>query len=453
MGPSHAFSIPHRPAPTTMGIPVYLKTTSPVPTGHYSIESLNKNKILSRKSVWVNVKTGEGLSGWLPKEVLLTPLHFSSKATLLAHSPLYPKDDIQQNTVPLTSQKEGLVSLLEVVGDRCLVQIGNSIYWTSSEYLLPVAKDPGFFITQRMTILRERPSVKSQWRQKITAGQRLKPIEVRGEWLKVSFNGQEGFVPRPDIISRIDIAMRVKTNEGFEAPSKILLSKKVFAIYVNPLWLGTTEDEIPLYQEPSTSSTIVTQLPPWSHLLQQNSLEQTWTLSTVKDLGNVWWQTRDIPLNTPTSLEIAHSDIQKLVVNPVFNHIQFASTQGESEGLYRSQDGKNWFPIRGFTQRSPVFTISKDGVLFVDDKVSFDNGEHFTPYVHWGALFEALKRHRMGTIQNTKIKNIETLNSASQQIIVELDVGLKDSVKVYTADRGETWSVLNGSTQSKTIVK
>lgn len=438
-----SLALPHKTASPSQGIPVYLKPTSPVPTGHYALEFLNKHKILSTKSTWVNVKTQSGVSGWLPKAQLLTPLHFSSRVSVLAKTPLYSKDDLQQTSQPVITQKEGIANLLEVVGDRCLIQVGAQSYWTDAAYVLPIAKDAGFFLTKRMTILRQTPSNKGAWTTKLTAGQRLKPIEIKGEWLKVGYNNKVGFVSKDDIISRIDVAMRVKTSKGYEEPHPSLLHQKVYAIYVNPLWLGTFDEELPLYQAPSTSNSVITQVSPWSHLLQQNTIEQTWTQSQVKDIGPVWWQSRDIPNTAPTSLEIAHSEIQKLIINPVFNHIQFASAQGENSGLYRSQDGKNWFPLRGFSQRTPVFTVSKDGILFVDDKMSFDNGEHFSTYVHWGALFEALKRQKMVTVQNTKIKNIETLNHTSQQLVLELDVGLKDTVKVYTADRGETWTVLN----------
>ena len=441
---SPAWAIPHRSsAPSNVGIPVYLKPTSPVPTGHYSLETLNRQKITSQKSVWVHVKTTEGLIGWTPKEALLTPLHFSSKATLLAQSPLYPEKELQNSAAPMVSQKEGIVTILEVVGDRCLVRVGDANFWTESAYLYPVAKDAGYFITVRMTSLYGQPSIKSQWSRKLTAGQRLKPIEIKGDWVKVSYQTYTGFIPRKDILSRIDIAMKVKTSEGMVAPQRSLLDKKVYAIYVNPLWLGTMADEVSLFQEPSTSSEVITQLKPWTPMIQQNMVEQTWTQSQIRELGPVWWQSKDIPTTIPSSLEIAQKDIQKSLVNPLFNHIRFASTFGAMEGLYRTQDGKNWFPIRGFSQRSPVFTVSKDGVLFVDDKVSFDNGEHFTPYVHWGAIFEALKRHRLSTVQNTKIRNIETLNGSSQQLIVELDVGLKNPLKLYTADRGQSWTVLN----------
>lgn len=136
-----------------------------------------------------------------------------------------------------------------------------------------------------------------------------------------------------------------------------------------------------------------------------------------------------------------------MLVNPVFQHIRIASTNGMEKkslapGLYRSTDGRTWFPLRGFNQRAPVFTIAQDGILFVEDKVSFDNGEHFTTYVHWGALFEALKREHIHSAQGTKIKKIEPFNNSSKQLILEIDIGLKQALKLYTPDRGESWALL-----------
>jgi len=441
---SPAGAIPHPSSGSTPeSAAVFLKPHSAIPTGHYNVDLLKRNIATQEKVRWVFLKDpASGLSGWTPKQNLLTPLHFSTKARLLAQSPIYreKKDRVPDTT--LTPQKETLVDLLEIQNEWVLVSLNNHAVWTPIANLFSVDKDAGYFFLKTDQYLRQNPQAKTAFITRVSAGQRLRPVEAKGDWVKVSYNSTTGsltgYVPLNEIVSRVDIAMKVKTDQGFERPRHGMITDKVFAIYVNPLWLGTAVNKVPVFSEPSASADLRGYLKPWQNLSQQDSVEQEWAVSKLPELGMVWWRKHDDSRSMLQLSKLARNEIKKIQQNPLFNHLRMAS----AKGLYRSTDGVYWAPIRGFQGYNPSFTYAKDGALFVEDQVSFDNGEHFTPYIYWENMFRALKEANLGVRGTVKINNIEALNNNSHQLILEIDVGNVRPFKMYTADRGQSWSLL-----------
>jgi hypothetical protein len=444
---SHSWAIPHPSVGAPTAAAIFLKPYSAVPTGHHNVEYLKSTLVGQEKIRWVLVKDiASGRTGWTPKQNLLTPLHFSTKARLLAGSPVYREKKDRAPDTALSPKTETSVDLLDIQNEWVMVsmnlQTGVTVTaWVPIAQLYTVDRDAGYFFARCDQPLRKTGAIKSPTLGKVASGQRLRPIGALGDWVHVGYNSAKGYVsgylPSNQIISRVDISMKVKTDKGFEKPRHTMIGEKIYAIYVNPLWLGTAVHPVPLFQEPIASAPVIGYAKPWGHLLQQDSIEQDWAASKLPG-GLVWWQIPDERGELMQLTKLALNSIKQIKENPLFKHIKTASARG----LYRTTDGVYWAPIRGFQGYNPAFTYAKDGTLFVEDQVSFDNGEHFTPYVFWENLLKTLRENNRGVKNVVKITDIETINNTSQQVILELDIGSARKVKMYTADRGQTWTLL-----------
>jgi hypothetical protein len=433
-----AGATPHPTSDLTSSAPVYLKPYTSIPTGHYNVNLLKKNLVAQDHVRWVFVKTKQGQTGWALKHQLLNPLHFSTRARLLVGAPVF-KERKGAVLPSITPTNEATVNVIDVQNEWIHISHQGQQMWTTTTHLFPIEKDAGYFFTKQDYLLTESPQNKSRIIKKLPSGSRLTPIEIKGPWVKVAHGNLIGFIPTNLVMSRLDIATKVKTAQGFEAPSKVQLGAKIYEIYVNPLWIGSGPQAVTLHQQPSASSSVMGQVKPWQSLLQQDSVQQNWAVSFLKELGsNVWWEVKDNGHELMQLTQLNLKDVRKVLPNPLFNNLKIAA----AGGLFRSTDGVYWAPLKEFQGYNPAFTFSKNGVLFVEDKVSYDSGEHFVHYVMWERLLKSLRDNRLAVARSLKIVNVETLNSTSEQIILELDTGHRKTVKAYTADRGQTWSIL-----------
>lgn len=419
--------------------PVYIKPFGAAPTGHYSVKTLSQKLIRKENISWVFVKDlDSGHMGWTPRNQLLSPLHFSTKARLLSKTPVFRTQKDRSPTSELMPKNEVTVPLVAIESDWARIELNNELVWVHTSYLLPVHRDPGYFFTKVQTPLRASPQTKSQFLATLKAGEKLTPLNVNKNWVTVSVNGKKGFVPLRSIVHRIHAASKVKTDDGLVPAEPDMILQKVYAVYVDPLWLGTGVNTISLYSEPATSGGEVARIPPWTSLQQQETLVQEWALSQVDKVGPVWWLIENTKTSNVQWKELSKENFKHIIHNPLFPSLRV----GVADGLYRSTDGKNWAPIHGIKNPDPAVTFSKDGVLFVDDKMSVDNGETLNSFIFWEAVLYKLRMENLGIAQSLKILNIQTLDHTSQKLIYDLDVGGSRPVRLQTLDRGQTWSIL-----------
>lgn len=435
--PLHAVASPHRSlAPESAA--VYTKPYASIPTGHYSVNTLSKRLVRKENFNWVFVKDLQtGKMGWTPRDQLLSPLHFSTKARLLAGSPVFRTRSDRRPTPELMPAEEVTVQLLSIESEWVQVQGEQDTFWVHNSYLLPVEKDPGYFYAKFNSVLKSNPRTKSSHVLSITAGQRLTPLKVNRDWVMVGVGNKKGYLPINQIVHRIHVANKVKTDDGLLPAHPDMIHEKIFAVYVDPLWLGTGVHSITLYSQPSMTGNETAIIPPWMSLQQQEASVQEWSLSQMDGIGPVWWQHNTGKTNVLQWKELAKGSFRSIIHNPLFP----SSRIGLADTLYRSNDGVNWGQVRGVFNHNPAFAYSRDGILFIDDKISMDNGETLHPFVFWEAVLNRLRVANIGVAENVKILNIYALNESAQKIIYEIDVGGQRPVKVYTPDRGRTWAL------------
>lgn len=445
------FASPHRQlAPES--IAVYTKPYAAVPTGHYSIAALSKKQIRRQTLHWVFVKDlGSGKMGWTPRDELLSPLHFSTKARLLTNSPIFRLQSDRKPEKRMSPQKEITVDLVRIENDWAQVQLHDEMAWVHNSYLIPLEKDAGYFFAKYSAPLKTKPKKKAENLHFIKSGDRLTPLRIGKDWVYVAVGQKKGYLPLHQIVHRIHIADKVKTVDGTYKAHPQWIHKKILAVYVDPLWLGTGVHSITLFAEPSKNSAEVVSVPPWRSLQQHDSLVQNWALSKLENQDTVWWPMHRQSLPVLPWKELAQESFQSIQHNPLFPSLRV----GLADALYRSTDGKKWAPLRGVINRDPAFAYSQDGVLFVDDKISTDNGETLTPFIYWEAVLYRLRLENIGVADTIKIVHIQTLQS-SQQIVYHIDVGGQRPIKMYTNNRGQTWSVIketNAKQKSQSITK
>lgn len=421
-------------------VAVYLRPGHDIPTGHYSKEHLQSRVIRASEAVWVQVTAGK-YSGWVIKSDLIDALFFSSKAVLSKDSYVYQKAKAKKPL--LKSKKNVVVRLLQRLDDWAQIQTKKGIYWVAISRLLPSSKDAGHMMIKSDTPLRLQPKTKSDHLARLSAGTRIKPLRVYKDWVRVSYNDpiinmvKIGFVPRKSVITRIDIAHQVRTENGYEKPHTSLLNKKVYEIFVQPNWFGTGKNKIPLYAQPIPRARKIKTLPAWTSLTGHQTSYQAWNLSRLPDIGDVWWKNEAVPDRTKSLVVRSVQSFKKTVHHPL-SQLQIAV----GKGLYKSLNGTHWAPIAGIADKNPALTYSQEGVLFVNDQVSYDNGDSFRHYINWESIFASLSEQNLINVSGVKINKIETLNNSSDQLVVELDLGRGKPARLYTGDQGKTWSVL-----------
>ncbi len=427
--------------------PIYLKANSPAPTGHVSLDKLKKRAIAYDEYEWLWVRTPSGHNGWILKDSALLPLDFSRQAILPKGEPINPEPKTYQLPQRTLSQAQ-IVSLIDRRRDwyKILYKIDDKKYygWVRSRYLSPYSRDAGYFFSTVETQLRQKPQMKSKILRKIEPGLPIIPLNAKASWALVQFDGKKGYIPLRNFKSRLDVAIKVKTSNGYFKPHPQLYEKKISEIFSNPLWVGTGAFTIDLKQKPDMGSKTVEKIPPWQSLSLQGYSIKKWGKSFVPRVGEVWWPETTIESNvevieklSPTLAHLKASEIYQIEKSPVVPGLRFASAP---HGIFRSFDGKSWHPLKDFHFGYPI-KVTQTGVLFVADKVSFDHGESFQHFVRWDLVFDSLPGGRSKSSGPIQIINVEPNLKNHKQVTLSLKVGHNKYLQIFTPDFGQTWRV------------
>lgn len=425
--------------------PVYVTPHNPAATGHFDLKMLKKQAIAYDQFEWLWVRDEKGHNGWILKASTLLPLDFSRQAILGKGEPIHPQPrnfNLPQKTLPQAQ----IVTLVKRHRDwyKIIYKDGaqNFYGWVRSRYLSPYSKDAGYFFSTQETHLRQQPQYKSHIIEKIDPGLPIIPLNTKGEWALVQFNKKTGYIPLKNLKSRLDVAMKVRTQKGYFQPHPSLYQQKVLEIFANPIWVGSGAYSLELKQEPDMGSKTVAQVPPWQNLVLQGYSIKRWGKSHVPNWGELWWPDSTIESNveiiktlTPQAIRLKVSEIYQIEKSPVIKGLRFASA---THGVYRSFDGQNWHPLKPFKNGFPI-KVAANGTVFVGDKVSYDHGESFQDFVRWDLVFDSVpNKNRLGQ-GPIQILNVEPNMKNPKQVTLSLRVGNNKYMQFYTPNLGKSW--------------
>ena len=425
--------------------PVYLKPNNPAATGHFDQKLLKKRLISYDQFEWLWVRTPTGKNGWILKASALLPMDFSRQAVLNKGEGIYPQP--RNFKLPqFNLDQSQVVALVERKRDWFKIiykRDGQNYYgWVRSRYLSPYSKDSGFMFSTHETHLRSKPQMKSSILAKISPGESIIPLNTKESWALVKFQGKKGYIPLQNLKSRIDVAIKVRTPKGYFKPHPSLYKEKVIEIFSNPLWVGTGAFTLDLKKEPSMSSPTVERVNPWASLILQGYSIKKWGKSHISRLGEVWWPESTIESNVEIITQINQkvtklrsSEVYQIEKSPIVPGLKFASA---TQGVYRSFDGKNWYPLKGFKSGYPI-KVAANGTLFVADKVSFDHGESFQNFVRWDLVFGSMPNKNGISQGPIQILNVEPNLKNHNQVTLSLKVGSNRYLQFYTPDLGKNW--------------
>ncbi len=425
--------------------PVYLKPNNPAPTGHFDLKLLERRALAYDQFEWLWVRDSLGHNGWMLKSSALLPLDFSRQAILAKGESVYmsPKEyELPQKTL----EQSQVVTLVERFRDWYKViyknKNANAQGWVRDRTLSPYSKDGGFFYSMTDTYLRQAPQMKAKILKKIDAGVPIIPLNTKDSWALVIFNGQRGYIPMTQIKSRMDIAIKVRTEKGYFKPHPDLYQSAVLEIFANPIWVGTGAFSVELKEKPDMGSKTVAVVKPWQSLAQQGYSIKKWGKSKIPQWGELWWPESTIESNVEIirdrsiiMTKINKSEIYQIEKSPVVKDLQFASAV---HGVYRSFDGSNWYPLASFKNAHPI-KVAKNGTLFVGDQVSFDHGESFQHFIRWDKVFETLPSQEQLSKGPVQLLNVEPHSENPKQVTLSLRVGSNKYMQFYTPDFGKNW--------------
>ena len=429
-------------------VPVYLAPNNPAATGHFKHSELKKSARAYRQYEWLWVRDSFGHEGWVLKSSVMLPLDYSRRAILSKGEVIFEKP--RAAGLPIKRMQDNqIVGIIKRQGDWYKIVFvhneKNAAGWVKAKHLQPYSKDPGLFYSMASTWLKQKPQIKTRRLVKVEPGIPLRPIKIKGNWTLVQLGKKKGWIELKHLKSRIDVAMKVRTKEGYYQPHPSLIKKSIVEIFSNPLWVGTGAYTVELKSKPDMGSNTVTTVKKWQSLTLQGFSVKRWGKSYVRRWGELWWPDQTLESNIeiienfkPKTTLLSRGEIYQVERSPSIDGLRFASTL---RGVFRSFDGKNWHPLPAFKNGYPI-KISKNGIVFVGDKVSFDHGESFQEYIRWDKILTAIPIERRLGHAPIQILNVEPSRKNSKHVTLSVKLGNDRIVQVYTANLGKSWQML-----------
>ena len=108
--------------------------------------------------------------------------------------------------------------------------------------------------------------------------------------------------------------------------------------------------------------------------------------------------------------------------------------------MFRSTDGgKLWEKIDIFEDKNLPIAIGKNGVIYVGQHKSMDNGETFVPYVRWDLALRAIQYPGIGKVGFLSIADIRLLEDKQNTLQLDLNLEQGKRASIISHDGGQSW--------------
>lgn len=420
----------------------YRTQQSLFPSGQATREALEAKVLRRDYEPWFRV-SWDKKEYEIPGETVITDLHLTKK--------LVSKESLEL----FKSPQEGSERIGKVRAKTTLQVLQTKSYWaelldpkqnikgwTPLHLLEAPFEDSGVFVTLIDTFLRKTPKSSSEVITTIPRLLRVDSLGIEKGYLKVRYQGHTGYLDLVNLAGRGDFAM--------------------WAYHKRKGWLGISHREggflqtvnslkIPLEDflafNPYTDRGVVSQKLSEdgpsirSRVVITNNRAHRWVLSQLKDHGAVWWRLEDPETLKPLAIENDLNNEQLLKREVVSVAFAGKSLKGlaSANGIFRTEDGKTWKEISQFNGQNHPVNIHPDGVWFVGNFRSFDEGKTFEPYIKWDKLAQKIQVGLNTPPRHLRIANIEALSHSRIRILIDTGV---QKVKMQAHILSNEWSLV-----------
>lgn len=427
------------------GTPVvsfYRTQQSLFPSGQTSREALEAKVLRRDYEPWLRVswnkKTYEITGETVIRDVQVTNELIAKETLTLAKD---PQDNAK--SVGTVSAKTALRVLrtnsywAELADSKQKIQ-----GWAPLHLLEAPVEDQGVFITLIDSFLKKTPQSSSGIITTVPRLQRLTALGIEKTYLKVSYQGHTGYLDLSNLVGRADFAMwAYHKTKGWLGIShrengflytvdnqKISLESFIaFNPYVNRgVACQKLTDDAPSIR---------------SRVEISDNKAHRWAMSALEGHGTVWWRmeepeaiTKAQPVNQITTEQLMKREVTAVAfVNKSMKGIASAS------GIFRTDDGKTWKEISYFEGKNYPVAIHPDGIWFVGNYRSFDEGKTFEPYIKWDKMAEQIQIGLHKAPRHLRIAEIEPLSNSRIRILVDTGV---QKVKMQAHILSQEWHLV-----------
>lgn len=314
--------------------------------------------------------------------------------------------------------------------------------WVALHYFHPPAEDKGVFLTVTDSFLLQHPKDSSEIITTIPRGYRLIPQKFEKNYVKVQYQGRSGYIDLSSVIGRSDFAMWAfhtkkgwlgishRENEFLLTVDKQKLKLEDFLAYASYQNRGIvtqkTNDD-----GPSIRSRV--------EIISKKA--HRWTQSLLTEHGKVWWRSdEDHTQSLDEATEISSEQLMKRRLHGVaFAPGTPLKGLVSADGVFRTEDGKNWQEIPQFSGQNFPVSIHPEGVWYVGNYRSYDEGKTFEPYIMWDKLTQQIQDNLHKVPRHLRITQIEPMSHS--RIRIFLDTGVQ-KIKMQAHILSQEWSLV-----------
>lgn len=420
------------------GVSFYRSQDSAFPSGDAPLEKLLEKVVA--KDTQVQFKVSWDHHDFLvAKNDLLFDIEVSEKVITSTKTALMSAPDFSSQrltTMPANKPAKILKSMqlwlyVEVMNESVPMQ-----GWVHAQDIKSDEADFGFYRSFFETKLREKPDSNAKALVVVPQLSALRAMEETPQWIRVKFNGHNGYISKQYLISKIDFADTVLGKSGEW--------QKVLKINNDHVLVKSSGEQksIPIKQlikirtDESKAFVIRAQAQEASPQAgsQVSIVEkrgEVWYQSVIEGHNRVWWTEKKEKVKTIT---ITDQELRKKKINSI-SLIDTGELLGvaSANGIYKTDDGQTWQRIESFQNLEYPVLAHPNGTLFVGPYRSVGKGDQFEPFIKFDELASMIKQKYNYDPRFFKMTKMEHVGSS--EIKLTFDIGIK-KVQVLSSVTG-----------------
>lgn len=324
-------------------------------------------------------------------------------------------------------------------------------------------RDPGKFLILVDTPLLAKPSTTAARLSKIYSGTLVKLVSEKiarfqKGFVKVRFEGLEGFINISHTVSKFDFAVwifpsestldltaRSSANNGWlQVKSRLfdeietVEGRFIHLSQIEGLWTDDTKGLISSTSDP---------FPLWTQIRVFPEAPVLWKSSRLAGHQTVWW--KESELLAQKNLEPTEITIDEILKKEIFS-VSFHPKNPRKAlvsagGVYQTTDGQTWKKLKQFDNFSGPVHYFNDLMLFVGPYRSVDGGKTFENFIRIDELTESIASFIGYTPQRLELRSIKT--TSTLKIIMDVDIGTR-KIRVQSPIYAQAWSILRSKNQN-----